>query len=75
MPSEIRMLRGEALVWAKARKVDEETRLDAHGHPMAWSAYGNQSDSSGWAVFRIDPNGGDEWENLRPLSFRSLPAH
>jgi hypothetical protein len=54
--------------------VDEETRLDENEHTMVWSAYGDQRHPSGWAVFRIDPNGGDELENLRPLSYQNLRA-
>jgi hypothetical protein len=62
-------------VWEKGEKVSsndpDKWRKDACGAWIGRISYGNRNSSWGWEVDHIDPDGGDELSNLRPLQWEN----
>jgi hypothetical protein len=66
----------------KVQKVWEKGHVESHNDPNVWRTddcsawmkrdmYGNRESEYGWEVGRIDPNGGDDLSNLRPLHWKN----
>ena len=64
------------LVWEKGKLIpgfDENVyRKDDFGTWIFHIAYNNRSSTFGWEIDRIDSNGGDEIDNLRPIQWQNL---
>lgn len=62
-------------VWEKGEEIPpndpDEFRKDACGAWMARNQYGDRSSQYGWEIDHIDPDGGDDLSNLRPLQWRN----
>lgn len=62
-------------VWLKGRAVKGDTgahwRLDACGAWMSLADHGNRNSRYGWEIDHIDPDGGDDIDNLRPLQWEN----
>lgn len=58
-------------VWEKGETVPSNSsdvyRKDACGAWIARNHYGNRQSQYGWEIDHIDPDGGEELSNLRPL--------
>ena len=65
-------------VWMRGTAVQgwsAEYRKDACGAAIRWSDYGKTSDLGyGWEIDHINPNGGDDLNNLRPLQWENNRA-
>jgi hypothetical protein len=66
----------------KVQKVWEKGHVDSNNDPNVWrkddctawmkrSLYGNRESEYGWEIDHINPNGGDELPNLRPLQWKN----
>jgi hypothetical protein len=66
----------------KVQKVWEKGHVDSNNDPNVWrkddctawmkrSLYGNRELEYGWEIDHIDPNGGDNLSNLRPLQWKN----
>lgn len=62
-------------VWRKGatdpRYDSSRFRKDACGAWMVRSDYGNRDSAHGWEIDHIDPRGGDNLANLRPLQWEN----
>jgi hypothetical protein len=62
-------------VWEKGSVVSnnspDEWRKDECGAWMNRKLYGNRESEYGWEVDHINPNGGDNLDNLRPLQWKN----
>lgn len=60
-------------VWKKGKLLDDFDenvyRRDDYGAWIMSDEYGNRSSKFGWEIERIDPNGGDEINNLKPVQW------
>ena len=65
-------------VWEKGKVVSNNNpnvwRKDANDAWIYRESYGNRKSMSGWEVDHIDPGGGDELSNLRPLHWKNNVA-
>ena len=65
-------------VWNKGKIVPNndasEWRKDACNAWIGWSHYGNRDSQYGWEIDHIDPDGGDNLSNLRPLQWENNVA-
>jgi len=63
-------------VWEKGIAIPEHDvniyRRDVYNSWMLRHAYRNRTSGYGWEIDRIDPNGGDDINNLRPLHWKNL---
>jgi hypothetical protein len=62
-------------VWKKGT-IDQNNdpavwRKDACTAWMTFAQYGNRSSPYGWEIDHINPNGGDDLSNLRPLHWKN----
>jgi len=68
----------KSAIWWKARESSgrdgSEFRIDACGALIAWKFYGDRNSRYGWEVDHIDPDGGDDISNLRPLQWENNVA-
>lgn len=66
----------------KVQKVWEKGHADSNNDSNVWrkddctawmkrSLYGNRESEYGWEVDHINPNGGDDLSNLRPLQWKN----
>lgn len=62
-------------VWEKAETVDGNDpnvwRKDQCGGWIGRNLYGNRESEYGWEVDHINPQGGDDLSNLRPLQWKN----
>lgn len=60
-------------VWEKGKTTSDPAkwRKDACDAWIFFTDYGNQESIYGWQVDHIDPNGGDQINNLRPLQWEN----
>ena len=49
-------------------------RKDACGAWISWAKYGNRDSLYGWEIDHINPHGGDDISNLRPLQWENNVA-
>lgn len=65
-------------VWEKGRTVSNNDpnvwRNDECGAWIKRAEYGNRDSQYGWEIDHIDPEGGDELSNLRPLQWENNVA-
>jgi len=65
-------------VWEKGKVVPNNNpnvwRFDANDAWIYRESYGNRKSMSGWEIDHIDPDGGDELSNLRPLQWKNNVA-
>lgn len=65
-------------IWHKATEVrsydPNRWRKDACGAWIGWTEYGDRDSDYGWEIDHIDPNGGDDLSNLRPLQWKNNVA-
>lgn len=65
----------KSAVWAKAKVVDGNDpnvwRQDVCGAWIGWQFYGDRDSQYGWEIDHINPNGGDQLSNLRPLQWEN----
>ncbi len=63
-------------VWEKGKPIpgfDENVyRKDDFDKWIFRPSYGDEISVFGWGIDRIDPNGGDDISNLRPLQWKNL---
>jgi hypothetical protein len=66
----------------KVQQVWEKGHVVSNNDPNVWrkddctawmnrSLYGNRESEYGWEIDHINPNGGDELSNLRPLQWKN----
>ena len=62
-------------VWDKGQKISgknpDDVRQDACGTEMHRNDHGDRGSQYGWEIDHIDPNGGDELSNRRPLQWEN----
>lgn len=62
-------------VWEKATPMGnndpDKWRQDQCEAWIYRAAYGDRNSEYGWEIDHIDPNGGDSFENLRPLQWKN----
>lgn len=62
-------------VWEKGEVVDGQDasrwRKDKCGAWIGRNHYGNRDSQYGWEIDHIDPEGGDDLSNLRPLQWEN----
>jgi hypothetical protein len=62
-------------VWEKGKTASpndpNKYRKDDCDAWMSRNAYGNRDSDYGWEIDHIDPDGGDNLENLRPLQWEN----
>ena len=63
-------------VWEKGKVIKDldpdEWRLDAYGNFIRLDEYGNRNSQHGWEIDHIDPDGGPDHSNLRPLQWANV---
>lgn len=68
----------KSAVWWKGIPVEGQNKAlfqaDACGALIGWGHYGNRNSEYGWEVDHINPNGGDDLSNLRPLQWQNNAA-
>jgi len=62
-------------VWEKGKVVSDNDpniyRQDDCGAWISKAAYGKRDSQYGWEIDHINPNGGDDLSNLRPLQWQN----
>lgn len=62
-------------VWEKGKVVEKhDLDFERQDAATAWihrEEYGNRDSEFGWEIHHIDPDGGDELSNLRPLQWQN----
>ena len=62
-------------VWSKGQKISgknsNDMRHDACGTEMNREDYGDRDSKQGWEIDHINPDGGDNLSNLRPLQWEN----
>jgi len=65
-------------VWEKGRVVsNNDSNIWRKDECYAWikrTEYGNRNSQYGWEIDHIDPDGGDDLDNLRPLQWENNVA-
>jgi len=64
-------------VWEKGKIVSKHPDVWRKDECDAWikrTEYGNRDSKYGWEIDHIDPDGGDELPNLRPLQWENNVA-
>ena len=65
----------KSAIWWKGHEADgnnpKRWLKDACGAWIGWKFYGNRDSEYGWEIDHINPNGGDEPSNLRPLQWQN----
>lgn len=66
----------ERKVWEKGNIIGDfnpdEYRKDDFGTWIIRHAYDDLKSEFGWVIVRIDPNGGDDINNLKPVQWRNI---
>ncbi len=65
----------KSAVWSKGRVVAGNDpnvwRKDTCGAWIGWRFYGDRDSRYGWEIDHINPHGGDDLSNLRPLQWEN----